>query len=117
MQFQFGEILTLGICAVTAAYVLTNRRPIRALRGLRPFVVPFFLMAIAWTATVLEGIPSADEGTPSIVFWQPSAIVARAGGIVSELLNLVEHLCYTAAGIWLLGSLWRVFRARSETVL
>ncbi len=114
MKFQFGEILTLGICAVTAAYVLTNRRPIRALRGLRPFVVPFFLLAIAWTATVLEGIPVG--GTPTIIFWEQSPSAARAGGIVSELLNLVEHLGYMTAGVWLLVILWRASRAPPEAV-
>jgi hypothetical protein len=113
MKFQFGEILTLGICAVTAAYLLTNRRPIRALRGLRPFVVPFFLMAVAWTATVLEGIPGGGN-VPTIIFWEQSPSVARAGGIVSELLNLVEHLGYMAAGLWLLVMLWRAFRAPPE---
>lgn len=115
MKFQFGEILTLGICAVTAAYVLTNRRPIRALRGLRPFVVPFFLLAIAWTATVLEGIPGGAS-TPTIIFWEQSPSAARAGGIVSELLNLVEHLCYMTAGVWLLVILWRAFRSPPEAV-
>ena len=115
MKFQFGEILTLGICAVTAAYVLTNRRPIRALRGLRPFVVPFFLLAIAWTATVLEGIPGAAS-TPTIIFWEQSPSAARAGGIVSELMNIVAHLGYMTAGLWLLVILWRAFRSPPEAV-
>ena len=115
MKFQFGEILTLGICAVTAAYLLTNRRPIRALRGLRPFVVPFFLMAVAWTATILEGIPGAGS-TPTIIFWEQSPSAARAGGIVSELLNLIEHLGYMTAGAWLLVILWRASRLPSEGI-
>jgi len=118
MQFQFGEILTLGLCAVTAAYLLGNRRTIRALRGLRalrPFVVPFFLMAAAWTATVLEGIPSRGEGA-TIIFWEESPDVARAGGFVSELLNLIEHIGYATAGIWLLVVLWRAFRTPREAL-
>lgn len=115
-MFQFGEILTLGICLVTIAYLLTNRRPIRALRMFRPLVIPFCLMAVAWTATVLEGVPAGGEGAPSIVFWQQSASVVRAGGLVSELLNLTEHLAYAAAGIWLLVVLWRALRAPAEAV-
>jgi len=115
MKFQFGEILTLGLCAVTAAYLLGNRRTIRALRSLRPFVVPFFLMAAAWAATVLEGIPGRTGGA-TIIFWEESADVARAGGIASELLNLVEHLGYAAASICLLVVLWRAFRTPREAM-
>ncbi|HUU93642.1 MAG TPA: hypothetical protein VM238_20820 [Phycisphaerae bacterium] len=115
MQFQFGEILTLGLCAVTAAYLLGNRRTIQALRALRPFVVPFLLMATAWTATVLEGIPSRGEGA-TIIFWEESADVARAGGFASELLNLLEHIGYATAGVWLLVVLWRAFRTPREAL-
>ena len=113
MRFQFGEILTLILCAVTAAYLLGNRRTIRALRALRPFVVPFFLVAVAWTATVLEGIPGPGEGA-TIIFWEESTDVARAGGLTSELLNLIEHIGYATAGVWLLVVLWRAFRTPRE---
>jgi len=115
MKFQFGEILTLGLCAVTAAYLLANRRSIRALRALRPFVVPFLLMAVGWTATVLESIPGNGD-TASIIFWEESPAAVRAGGAVSEALNLVEHLGYMAAGVWLLVILWRAARRPREAM-
>jgi len=110
MTFQFAEILTLGLCAVTAVYLLTNRRRIRALRGLRPFVAPFFLLAIAWTATVLEGIPAPGDAAAYITFVEKSTEVVHAGAI-SQILNLIEHLGYMVASVWLLVVLWRAFRS------
>jgi hypothetical protein len=108
MTFQFAELLTLGLCVATAVYLLTNRRRIRALRGLRPFVAPFLLLAVAWTATVLEGIPG---GAPaSITFVEKSTEVLHAGPI-SQILNLIEHLGYMVASVWLLVVLWRAFRS------
>ena len=111
MTFQFAEILTLGLCAVTVVYLLTNRQRIRALRGLRPFVAPFFLLAVAWTATILEGIPAAGDSAAHIVFWEKSTEIVHTGGIVSQVLNLIEHLGYMVASVWLLVVLWRAFRS------
>jgi len=115
MEFQFGEILTLILCAVAAAYLVASRRPIRSLRALRPLVVPFFLMTVAWTMTVLES-PLSDDGAWTISFGEESADVAAARGLLSETLNLIEHLAYTTAAIWLLVVLWRAFQTPREAI-
>jgi len=111
MTFQFAEILTLGLCAVTAVYLLTNRQRIRALRGLRPFVAPFLLLAVAWTATVLEGIPAPGDAAARITFVEKSTEVVHAGAMSSQILNLTEHLGYMVASVWILVVLWRAFRS------
>jgi len=105
-MFQFGELLTLGLFLVTCAYLLMHWRTIAALPALRPLVIPFLLMAVATLATVLEGIP-AGAATGQIIFWEQSPQVARAGGWVSQLLNLLEHTAYAGAGVWLAVALWR----------
>ena len=111
-MFQFGEILTLGLGTVAAIYLLTNRGDIARLPPLRVLVIPFILMAVAWVATVLEGIPGG--GAPTIVFLQGSATIAHQGGLASELLNVVEHLAYTATAVALLVGLWRARRPEQE---
>ena len=111
-MFQFGEILTLGLGTVAAIYLLTNRGAIARLPALRVLVIPFILMAVAWVATVLEGIPGG--GARTIVFLQGSATIARQGGLASELLNVVEHLAYTAAAVALLVGVWRARRLGRE---
>ena len=113
-MFQFGELLTLGLFLVTCAYLLLHRQAIAALPALRPLVIPFLLMAVAAAATVLEGIP-ASSAAGQIIFWEQSPQVARAGGWISQSLNLVEHVGFAAAAIWLAAVLWRRSSARAET--
>ena len=97
-MFQFGEMLTLTVAAVTVTYVLVHRRQVGRLPGLRPLMGPFLLMAVAWAATVLEGLGETAEPGHYIVFLQ----AATTPGIVGQALNLVEHVAYAAACVWLL---------------
>jgi len=105
-MFQFGELLTLGLFLVTTAYLLLHWRTTTALPILRPLVIPFVLMAVAALATVLEGIPT-EFATGHVIFWEQSPQVVRAGGWVSQALNLVEHVGFAAAAVWLAVVLWR----------
>jgi len=105
-MFQFGEVLTLGLFLVTAAYLLLHWRTMGALPILRPLIIPFLLMVVAALATVLEGVPSG-AATGQIIFWEQSPQTVRAGGWVSQTLNLVEHVAYAASAIWLAVVLWR----------
>ena len=113
-MFQFGEILTLAICAVTVIYVLSNWRRIRALPALRPFLGPFLLLVVAWIATVVEGFFLQGQGVPILVFNQESTFIAHQN-LFSELFNLIEHLGYAAAGVWFFVLTWRVFQGGRES--
>ena len=104
-MLQFGELLTLGLSLVAGVYVILHYRPIRSVQGLRPLVLPFLLVVLAFLATVIEGIPGGNDA--QIIFWEQSPLAVREGGWLSALLNLVEHLAYMAAAVSLAVILWR----------
>jgi len=105
-MLQFGELLTLGLGAVTATYLLLHRRPIANVAGLGRFVLPFVLMAVAMLATVLEGVPGASDAA-SIIFWERSPDILQRSGWIGAALNVVEHATYLGAAVVLLVVIWR----------
>jgi len=102
---QFGELLALILCLVTALYVLVHRRTITSVPRLRPFLLPFVLMVVAFLATVAEALPAGGLGP--IVFWENSPAAVQRGGWPSELLNLLEHLAYAGSALALAMAVWR----------
>jgi hypothetical protein len=106
-MLQFGELLTLGLCTVTAVYLVLHRRQIGDVPGLRPLVFPFLLVALAFLATVLEGIPGGGGGVAHIIFWERSPQTVARGGWLGAVLNLVEHAAYLGAAIALAVIIWR----------
>ena len=113
-MFQFGEIVTLALFLVVGVYVLAHRRQITALTSLRPLLPPFLLMAAAIIATVAEGVPGGLATGGNVIFWSDSLAVAQRGGLASQVLNLLEHLCHASSGIWLLVILLRANHVERE---
>ena len=113
-MFQFGEILTLSICAVAVVYLIAEWRRIRILPALRPFVGPFLLMIAGWIATVVEGLFLEGGQMHLLVFGEESMGIGRQT-MLSELFNLAEHLSYMAAAVWLLLAVVGRLRAARET--
>jgi hypothetical protein len=105
-MLQFGELLTLGLCAVTALYLVLHRRQIGDVPGLRPLVFPFLLVALAFLATVLEGIPAGGD-VAQIIFWERSPQTVARGGWLGGVLNLLEHAAYLGAAVALAVVIWR----------
>lgn len=105
-MFQFGELLTLGLCTVAVVYVALHRRQINQVPGLRPFLVPFVLVTVAFLATVVEGLPGGGDAS-QIIFWERSPEAVQRGGWLAEALNLVEHTVYVAATVALALLIWR----------
>jgi len=105
-MFQFGELLTLGLCAVTMIYVVLHRRQVGQVPGLRTFLVPFVLVAVAFLATVVEGLPGSG-GAATIIFWERSPEAVQRGGWLAAVLNLVEHAAYLGAAVVLALLIWR----------
>jgi len=105
-MLQFGELLTLGLCAVTAVYLVAHRRQVADVPSLRPFVVPFVLVVAAFLATVLEGLPAGGDAT-NIIFWERSPETVQRGGWLGALLNLVEHAAYLGAAVSMAVIIWR----------
>ncbi|MFO8014527.1 MAG: hypothetical protein R6X20_14610 [Phycisphaerae bacterium] len=113
-MLQFGELLTLGLCTVTAVYLVLHRRQIGDVPGLRPLVFPFLLVALAFLATVVEGIPAGGDVT-QIIFWERSPQAVERGGWLGALLNLLEHAAYLGAAVALAVFVWRQRKRRGAT--
>jgi len=105
-MFQFGELLTLGLCAVTGVYVALHRRQVNQAPGLRTFLVPFVLVTVAFLATVVEGLPGGGDAV-QIIFWERSPEAVQRGGWLAAVLNLVEHAAYMGAAVALALLIWR----------
>ncbi len=110
---QFGELLTLGLCVITALYLLIHLRTVTAVPALRSLILPFLLVFVAFVATVLEGLP-AGGNLAEIIFWEEGPAAVERGGWPSALLNLVEHLGYAGAAVSLAVILWRRQRTPAE---
>jgi len=102
---QFGELLALGLCVVTVLYVLMHRHVFRDVPTLKPFLLPFILVVVAFAATVVEAIPTGDIA--QIIFWEESPAATQRGGWPSEVLNLLEHMAYAGSVILLALAIWR----------
>jgi hypothetical protein len=111
-MLQFGELLTLGLCVVTATYLVWHRRQVAEVPGLRPLVLPFLLIAAAFLATVVEGVPGGADAA-RIIFWERSPQAVQRAGWIGSLLNLFEHAAYLAAAVALALAVWRR-RKRTE---
>lgn len=114
-MFQFGEILTLAIAVVAAAYLVTNWRRVRSSPSLRPFAIPLILMIVTWTATVVEGMFPADATGPWIVMAQESVGIVGNETVPAALFNFVEHITTAIAAVLLFVAVWRLCRTPSET--
>jgi len=113
-MLQFGELLTLGLGAVTAAYLILHRRPIADVAGLGRLVLPFVLMAVAMLATVLEDVPGAGDAA-HIIFWERSPDILQRSGWIGAALNVVEHASYLGAAVALVVVIWRQRRGTKGT--
>jgi hypothetical protein len=115
-MFQFGKILTLGIAIMVGVYLLVNRRQIRAVPSLRPFVGPFILMSAWWLVTFLELIAIWIErgAFPSLLEVERGLAMTNTEGVAPPILYLLEHTLGTAAYLWLLLVVWRMSRTARE---
>jgi hypothetical protein len=113
-MFQFGEVLTLAISAVAAAYLFTNWTRIRSAPTLRPFALPLIVMFVAWVATVVEGVFSTDVQQGWIVMMQESVGTAAGESAAAVAFNLVEHVGTTLAAVLLLVAVHRLCQGRPE---
>ncbi len=113
-MFQFGEVLTLAISVVAAAYLFANWTRIRSAPTLRPFALPLIVIIITWVATVVEGVFSEDARRGWIVVLQESVGTANGESAVAVVFNLVEHVGTMLAAVLLLVAVRRLCQDRPE---
>lgn len=115
MMFQFSELLTLVSGLVMLVYLAYHAHRVAGIAHLRLLVLPVVLTAVAWIATVLEGVfLPAVPAHDLVVLQQASIVSAHIGGPIAHALNLVEHLACAAAALAMLLALVRLSKVRPE---
>ena len=101
-MLEFGEILTLAMALVAAAYVAYGWRRIRALPTLRPFVLPLFLAILSWVCETSKNVLRADSLTALSLTLNDGAGPENAPTLLMAALNMAEHVLVLATAIALL---------------
>ena len=89
-MIQENEVVMLLMAIGVLIFILVNRRLIMRIRAARMLVAAFCVLLTAYVFTVLEGF------------------------FLRDLLNFLEHLCYTASSV--LIALWcmKVFKPKES---
>ena len=95
-MIQDNEVIMLLMAIGVLIFILVNRRLIMRIRAARVLIAAFCVLLAAYVLTVLEGF-FLENLQP----W-------------GDLLNFLEHLCYTASSV--LIALWclRVFKPKES---
>jgi hypothetical protein len=113
-MLEVGELVTLAVACVTAAYVVTRWRSICAQPTTRAFLGPFLLLGLAWIATVAEDIFWVGPGWQIFIFGRETLIRPPAPPL-TMFFHLTEHAAYAVAGIWFFLLVLRAVRRASKS--
>ena len=111
---QFGEILTLAIALVAAAYLASNWRRVRSSETLRLFALPLILMILAWAFSIVEDLFPPGGLTAVTVAFRERAGAEPGQTSMSQVLNILEHVLSMAAAVALLWATWFMCQGRRE---
>jgi MFS superfamily sulfate permease-like transporter len=84
-MIQDNEALLFVLGVGVLIFVLGNHWRLRRLPASRILLAGFYVLVAGWVLTILEGF-----------FWQ-------------ELLNTLEHMCYTGSSVLMAIWCWKVF--------
>jgi hypothetical protein len=85
-----NEIVMLILGLGVMIFILGNRLQLKRIPSADFLLLGFHILLAGWVLTVLEGF-----------FWE-------------ELLNYLEHMCYSVGSMLLAAWCWKVFRIRKE---
>ena len=81
-------MLLLGIgCMI---FILANKQKVKRIPMARILITGFYVLLAGWVLTILEGL-----------FW-------------NDLLNILEHICYTASSILIAVWCWKIFAYKKD---
>ena len=90
MSIQPNEIVMLLLGIVTGIFTVRNRSHLRRLPQTGILLTGFYVLAVSWLLTVLEGF-----------FW-------------NSFFNLLEHAGYALSSVLLALWCWKVFKGGKE---
>ena len=89
-MMQENEIITLLLGIGVMIFILANKQKVKRIPAAKILIAGFYVLLAGWVLTVLEGL-----------FWR-------------ELLNVLEHICYTASSILMAVWCWKIFKNTKE---
>ena len=89
-MIQENEIITLLLGIGVMIFILANKQKVERIPAAKILIAGFYVLLAGWVLTILEGL-----------FWR-------------ELLNVLEHICYTASSILMAFWCWKIFKNTKE---
>ena len=89
-MIQENEIITLLLGIGVMIFILANKQKVKRIPAAKILIPGFYVLLAGWVLTILEGL-----------FWR-------------ELLNVLEHICYTASSILIAIWCWKIFKNTRE---
>ena len=89
-MIQENEIITLLLGIGVMIFILANKQKVKRIPAAKILIAGFYVLLAGWVLTILEGL-----------FWR-------------ELLNVLEHICYTASSILMAVWCWKIFKNTKE---
>jgi len=89
-MIQENEIITLLLGIGVMIFILANKQKVKRIPAAKILIAGFYVLLAGWVLTILEGL-----------FWR-------------ELLNVLEHICYTASSILVAVWCWKIFKNTKE---
>ena len=89
-MIQENEIITLLLGIGVMIFILANNRKVKRIPVAKILIAGFYVLLAGWVLTILEGL-----------FW-------------NDLLNVLEHICYTASSILIAVWCWKIFAYKKD---
>lgn len=87
-MIQQNEVVTLIITISVWIFIFITRKKLKTFPSLKLLLTSFFILSLGWSLTILEGF-----------FWK-------------ELLNLIEHICYTISALIITFWCWKISKRK-----
>ena len=89
-MIQENEIITLLLGIGVMIFILANNRKVKRIPVAIILIAGFYVLLAGWVLTILEGL-----------FWK-------------DLLNVLEHICYTSSSILMAVWCWKIFAYKKD---
>jgi Na+/H+-dicarboxylate symporter len=84
-MIQQNEIIMLLLGIGCMMFILTNKQKVKRIPVAKTLIAAFYMLLAGYVLTILEGL-----------FW-------------TEILNVLEHICYSASAILMAVWCWKIF--------
>ena len=84
-MIQQNEIIMLLLAIGCMIFILVNRQKVNRIPVAKTLIAGFYLLLAGYVLTILEGL-----------FW-------------NDILNVLEHICYSASAILMAVWCWKIF--------